>query len=190
MVKYVFAEDHPLKFPNAKTSNPQRIGEELARIARQRGTKLHLLPVDAVWQFAEANPKSALFQVFTWDDRLAKEKCWREEARSICASIRIVADDGGPPTRVYFNVISDGQYAYRRVSDVENTVWLQEALVAGALREIAALKRRLKDIGRVCGLLADVEEVLTEHLAMERAARKPAGARRDPDGEAPRPAAV
>src|SRR5262245_47721303 len=83
MIRYVFKD--VLTIPNGKKANPQKIGEELDRIASSNKGKL--TPRDVVT--AAKNPRNILHKHFDWEDKQAAEKWRLSQAQEIIRCIRV-----------------------------------------------------------------------------------------------------
>ncbi len=143
MIKYIF-KDSPVTIKGAKKANPQKIGEELSKIADAGSGELKPL---AVVEYAR-NPKSSLHKHFTWDDKEAADAYRLDQARELIRVIRVEIDDA-EPVRAFLS-ISDGKTSYRSTQDVMASTHLQSLVLKQADRDLAAWQARYADLGAIC----------------------------------------
>jgi hypothetical protein len=85
VIRYVFSENRPVILNNLDKADPQKIGEELEKIA---GNNQGMLKADAVVDAAKSR-KSALHHHFEWDDAKAANAHRLMQARHLVRSISI-----------------------------------------------------------------------------------------------------
>lgn len=122
-----------------------RVSEELAAIAASNGGVL--LPAKVV-AFAR-NPETALHARFDWNDSEAAEK-WRiEQARQVIRLNVIVVPNHSAPVRAYVSLSPDRENdggGYRRLVDIMSSDALAAQMLADALADLRATKRKYESL--------------------------------------------
>lgn len=128
--------------------DPQKVGEELARIHRKHKTIIPQKVVD------ESRPKTAvLHEHFEWNDKTAAEEYRVHQARQIIGSVVVVPETkGGKPVQAFINVsvVAEGESP----DDHENRgrAYLPARQVAEdpdlRSQHLASLKTRLRNMRR------------------------------------------
>lgn len=165
MIKYAFRE--PLTIKNAKGADPQKIGEELARITTDCGGQLTPnLVVDRA-----RDRKNVLHPHFEWEDAVAAEAYRRDQAREIIRVIRIV-DDEDQVRPAFLSIREGGGTAYRTISDVMGSSDLQRRVMEQADRDLAAWQNRYADLTDACKLVKSARAKVRKRLnALQAEAR-------------------
>lgn len=153
MIRYVFKDD-PVAFKGAKNADPQKIGEELARLATNAGGDL---TPKAVVEAAR-DPKNLLHPHFEWDDAIAADRYRQDQAREIIRCIRVEDDETEQPERAFLSVAGKGGTSYRTLQDVRSSIDLQKAVLSAAERDLDAFERRYRDMIDVCDLVRSARE--------------------------------
>ncbi len=164
MIKYTFRDDGPVAIKNAAKANPQKIGEELARVAKANSG--HLTP-KAVVETAK-NPRSSLHKLFEWDDAKAADSWRLEQAREIVRVIRISEDDA-EPVRAFLSIGDKAGTSYRTASDVSASRDLQLAVLRQAERDLEAFERRYRDLEDICESVRLTRERVTQRRMVAEA---------------------
>lgn len=157
VIKYIFKEE-PVTIKNAAKANPQKIGEELTKIADSAGGRL---TPKAVVETAR-NPKHVLHRHFDWDDQIAADKWRLDQARTIIRSIR-VEEDESEPVQAFLSAKDGDGVAYHTHAAVQSSADLQLAVLKAAERDLDAFERRYKELQDICESVRE---------AREKAARK------------------
>ncbi len=154
-IKYIFAEDAVLAIPNAKTANPQKIGESLEKIRVNAGGEL--TPIDVV--NAARDPKNALHAYFEWDDSVAAESFRLSQARGVIRLVRVADDASESGTaRAFISISGEGGKSYRSLSDVKSNANLRDAVLKAAERDLGAFEARYKELSDVLPDIAAAKE--------------------------------
>lgn len=160
MIKYTFKDDQVI-LKNAAKADPQRIGEELAKLADAHAGRL---TPQAVVEAARA-PKNPLHPHFEWNDKVAAEGFRLDQARNIIRVIR-VEDEETQEVKPAYVSISDHGVAYRSVSEVVSSKELQLIVLQQAERDLTAFRKRYHMLQDICELinqaLTNVERKRTE----------------------------
>ncbi len=162
MIKYVFADDEPLRIKAAKDADAQTIGEELARIGAQHEGRLK--PDDVV--SAARAPDNPLHRHFEWNDEAAAEAYRLDQARSIIRVVR-VADVDDEPKRAYVSISDKAGTAYRAIGEVRTSVDLQARLLAQAEKDLEAMEKRYRSISMICEGVKELREKLKRKAEKE-----------------------
>lgn len=157
MIRYSF-KDKPLTIKGGKKANPQKIGEELARLGASNAG--HIRPKDVIE--AARNPRSALHKLIEWDDAKAADSYRLDQAREIIRIIRVEVDEA-PPQRAFLSV-NDGKTSYRTAQEVRSSVHLQDLVLRSALKELQAFQKRYAEIEDVCSDLQAAQDKITARL--------------------------
>lgn len=135
---FAVEDDAILVVPNADRLDPQRVGEELTRIAETHGGALHAENVVEVAR----DPAHVLHAHFEWDDSRAAHLHRLSTARQIIRIVRI--ETGTPPElrRAFFNVHSSDGRSYRTLSEVLSSQSLRDRILEQAQRDLEAWQAR------------------------------------------------
>lgn len=169
MMRYSFDPEKVLGLKNGAKADPQRLGEELDKIAS--ANKGRLQPQNVV-TFAK-NRRSALHKHFEWDDTIAADQYRLGQARSIIRAIRVdmkTAEGGIDLARAFLSVADEDGVAYRRSEDVMNSLDLQVVVLKAAQRDLAAFQQRYADLCRFIPEIAEAQRALEERLHARDAA--------------------
>lgn len=158
--------DKPLTILNAKRANPQRIGEELARIAANHGGRLKRRDALA----AAENPRSPLHRHLIWDDQEAATRYRLDQIGEIIrliAAVEITADRGEVRGPAFVNINEGGKlgHSYRPLSAVFDNLDVQLAVMKQAERDLAAWERRYTELTDLCDLVRQARETLADRRA-------------------------
>ncbi len=119
------------------------VTEELRAIANSNGGIL--LP-EKVVEFA-SNPETALHSRFTWDDTEAARQYRLFQARQVIRLNVIVIDGSKEPVRAYVSLSGDrDRGGYRRMVDVLSSDDLSGRMLADAIAELKAMKRKYEHL--------------------------------------------
>jgi len=143
MATYSF-KSGPLIIKDVKRADPQRIGNELHRIASDHDGRLR--PRD-VWLAAQ-NVRNPLHRHIEWDKDKAARAHQLSQVRELIQIIRVV-DDEAPtktPTVAYVNVVDRGGAAYRYIREVRGNGDLAQLVLEQADRDLEAWQRRHADL--------------------------------------------
>lgn len=159
MIKYIFNDDRPLTFKNAKKANPQTIGDALTKIANEAGGRL--LPKSVV--LAARESKHPLHKHFEWDDTVAAEHYRHDQARTLITCIKIVDDkQDREPARAFLSISDKSGVSYRPLQVVMGSTELQLAVLQRAERDLEAFEKRYRDLGDICDLVREAREKAVE----------------------------
>ena len=161
MIQYIFKG--PVTIINAKGSDPQIIGEALAKIEAKNG---NMLKPKFVVEAAQSK-RHPLHRHFEWDDAAAARAYREDQARSIIRSIRAV-DEGGNETPAYVSVNDGSGTAYHSVETVKRSLNLQMAVEKAAKRDLLAWENRYEELTEVCKVVTTARKKLEAQI--ERAA--------------------
>ena len=160
MIRYVFKDDGPLTIKGAAKANPQRIGEELAKVAA--AAKGRLTPSAVVE--AARNPRSALHKIFEWDDAKAAQSWRLEQAREIIRVVRVI-DEDDQPQRAFLSIGDKAGVSYRSAEEVSHSRDLQLAVLRQAERDLEAWEKRYREIEDICDLVRSAREMVSRRRA-------------------------
>ena len=160
MVQYVFRDD-PVTIKNRKRASPQRIGEELAKIAADG--KGHLTP-KAVVNAARAD-RSPLHRFFEWDDAKAAESYRLDQARTLIRAIKIVDDEREEPAPAFISIAGKGGTSYRPLADVLGNSDLQLVALQSAERDLLAFEKRYRSMAEICSVIREAREKIASRRA-------------------------
>lgn len=153
-MKYTFRE--PLTIMAADKADPQKIGEELSKLA---GTEGELTPIMVVE--AARNPRNLLHKHFEWNDEKAAAAYRLDQARNLIRSVVVEDDDSAEGRSQAFISISDkGGTSYRTLSAVKNSADLQAKVLAAAERDLAAWQKRYHALADVCATVRKAQEMI------------------------------
>ena len=142
-------------------TSPTKIDEELAAIAAQHDG---LVRAENVVEFA-MNPATALHGQFPWDDRVAAHERRLDIARGIIrARVVYLPRQNAEPVRVraYFSLPDDRLTpggGYRTTVSILSDTERRNRLLAQALAELAAFKRKYAMLAELAVVFAAAEEV-------------------------------
>lgn len=164
MKLYSFREG-PLTFKNAKTADPQKIGEALATISISNGGKLETKAVVS----AATSPKHVLHKHFEWDDKVAADRYRQETAREMIQVIRVV-EDTKPQSeqrerRAYLSIGEKDGRSYRTVEEVIGSKDLQLKVLQQAERDLEAWQFRYAELQEICDIVTTARAKLQERIA-------------------------
>lgn len=155
---FIFTE--PFTLPNAKRADPEKIGLALEQVASEHAGRLH--PGDVVE--AARSPRSALHPHFEWNDEAAAEAYRLDQARALIRLIRISDEALDEPPRAFLSVKDSDGVSYRRFGDVRESVDLQLAVLKQARVDLAAFRRRYRDLVEICELVQVAEDEVARRL--------------------------
>lgn len=160
-IRYEFKEK-PLLIKNAKTANPQRIGEALTTIKASTADKFNS---KAVLEGAR-NPRNYLHRFFEWDNALAAEKYRLDQARELVACIDIV-DTKDPKKRApaFVSVITRKGRAYYTVPEVLTSSSLQALMMKQIEAEMMDMEKRLMQFAELANAVRRARELIAERRA-------------------------
>jgi hypothetical protein len=121
-----------------------------------------------------------LHSEFTWDDTVAGKQWRLEEARRLIRSVYIVLESprhAAVSVRAYASLPSDreGAGGYRAIQDVLANKDLRKELLAAALSELEAFKKRYSNLAQLAPVFSALEIVKTKQASK---VRKPENKRR------------
>jgi hypothetical protein len=140
MIRYVFSENRPVILNNLDKADPQKIGEELEKIA---GSNQGMLKADAILDAAKSR-KSALHQHFEWDDAKAAHAHRLMQARHLVRSISIEDVDTEEETPAFVSVSDKGGRSYRSIGEIQESPRLQRLILESAKRDLRSFKERYR----------------------------------------------
>lgn len=125
-----------------------------------------LLTEEAILDVAKAK-SHPLHAEFTWDDGVAGKQWRLEEARRLIRSVYIVLESpkhAAVSVRAYASLPSDREAAggYRAIQDVLADKDLRKELLAAALSELEAFKRRYSNLAQLAPVFSALETVKTK----------------------------
>lgn len=138
------------------------VARELEAIRkRHRGI---LRPGDVV-EYAR-DQKTALHELFEWDDGKAAEEYRLEQARQVIRCTVHLIEDEQPPVRAYVSLQDDRKAgnSYRSIEEVLASPKLREALLSQALREANSWQKRyerLNELKPVFRAIQKAEKTIT-----------------------------
>lgn len=147
---------------------------QLSELEQIRGENDGLLPPRAVVEFAR-DPLTALHGEFTWDDAVAAEERRLDQARRlirVMVTIEHIADKDRR-VRAFVSVMDDRRMAgggYRSTVEVMQDDERRERMLATALMELRAFKRRYSVLQELASVFEAAEEVLSAHSRKEEGA--------------------
>lgn len=160
MIRYVFNDERPLAFKNAKKADAQKIGDALTKITNEAGGRL--TPKAVV--HAARDPKHILHRHFEWDNAAAAEHYRQDQARCIIKCVQIVDDakDEDKPAPAYLSISDKSGVSYRPLQAVLGSTELQLAVLQRAERDLESFERRYRDLGDICDLVREARTKATE----------------------------
>lgn len=154
MIKYAFKDDHVI-LKNASKADPQKIGQELAKIAEAHGGRL--MPEDVVNSARKTD--NPLHPHFEWNDKLAAQSYRLDQARNIIRIIRIEDAENGDARPAYVS-ISDGGTSYRKLEEVVASRELQLIVLQQAERDLRAFEKRYHMLNDICSAVAEARQAI------------------------------
>lgn len=121
-----------------------------------------VLHVDAVWQWAKANPDSALHGEYEWDVRKAAEENWRQTSRQIIA-IHVINDDGERKL-VSLTIDRTKGGGYRSVDDVIANDELRKVLIKDALMEFKRVKAKYEHVKELASVYEEIDKAEKKYV--------------------------
>lgn len=126
-------------------------------------------PVDVLE--AARDPDHALHKHFTWDDGEAAERYRLQQAGTLIrrARVTITPREGGPSVnvRAFVSLEADrGREGYRTVEAVIASPALKSEMLAAALAELRALRRKYADLAELAGVHVAIDQLLNAPQAM------------------------
>ncbi len=159
MIKYIFNNERPLTFKNAKKANAQKIGEALTAISNTAGGRL---TPKAVLQ-ASKTPTHVLHKHFEWDDSVAADRYRQDQARTLIRCVQIVNEEQeDKPAPAFLSISDKGGVAYRPLAIVMGSTELQLAVLQRAEKDLESFERRYRDLGDICDLVRSAREKAAE----------------------------
>jgi hypothetical protein len=140
--------------------DPQKVGEELDRIeAKSSG----VLETEAVLEYAESRPRSALYKCFEWDDEKAAHLYRKATVYRIVNNLRVKRVSGGKVAlyRKRYHLRSAGGYVSK--TEIEQDAEAGEELLVQAKAELLSWLERFEELQ---DLAADA--FATAHQAYEK----------------------
>lgn len=156
MIRYVFAENKVIAIKNANKANPQKLGEELARIQKRNGGNLK---PEMLWREAQGNPKHPAYIHYEWDVQKAAEAHWTDTSRRIINSI-VPLDDEGEEMEIpaFISANTGGGVGYRHYTEVMESDQLRQTILEGAERDLRAFQQRYRRFKEIFDALDPVIE--------------------------------
>lgn len=158
MIRYVFDKEKVLSIKGKDKANPQKIGEELAKISAKAGGRL--TPKDVV-EAAKDN-RNVLHKHFDWVDKIAAEK-WRiSQAQDLVRAIHIEnVDTESGVARAFFSINDKDGTSYRALDEVLSSADLQSKVLAAAERDLLAFEQRYRNLTDICDLIREARHQIT-----------------------------
>lgn len=111
------------------------------------------------------NPRSPAHHLFEWDVQKAAQAHWEERARLIIRSCRVIYEDG--PAEVshigYFKVCTPQGDGYLPEAQVMTQADLRQQVLQDALRQLAGLQERIRDIRELQEVYDAIGRALAQH---------------------------
>jgi hypothetical protein len=141
------------------------------RVLHQKG-KGALTP-EAVLSKA-TSAKSALHSYFTWDDTEAAQRYRLEQARGVIRSVRVEllhVDRKPINVRAFVSLPSDrGKGAgYQHIVSVMRQPGPRAELLAAALAELGAFRKRYADLAELAGVFEEIDKIVKKSKAKKKA---------------------
>src|SRR3990172_4242220 len=135
----------------------KRIKQELETIRRKRRG---LLFPEAIVAYAR-DPETALHSCFEWNDTAAAEAYRLVQAKYLIRMTVTTIEGSNEPTRMYVSLSSDRKDdgVYRLVTDVLSDDRKREELLADALAELSAFKRKYNVLKELENIFAAIDGV-------------------------------
>jgi hypothetical protein len=166
-IRFVFREP-PITILNSKGADPQKIGQELTRIAEK--SQGHLIPDEVV--DAAKSGRSPIHQHFEWKNDVAAHHYRLEQARELIRCIRIVDDSkkDAVPRHAWLS-INDKGYSYRALGEVLKSADLQLSVLKAAERDLRAFESRYQELQEICSVVRTARESLAEQINKQQRAK-------------------
>lgn len=174
MPKYIFY-DGPVPIKNAKTADPQALGEAMAKataaLEQKRASGEKIEQDDAVInaihdEAVRLKDKSPYYNHLEWDNEKAGRLYRLDQIRGIIRMIRVVDETTGDQHRAFIHVKAAGERrgSFRTVETVSSNLDLQIAALRSAERDLLAFRNRYREFEDLCADAA----VMAERARMKR----------------------
>ena len=143
-----------------------RIAKELEKIRAANGG---LDNPEAVVEWARKHETSALHTQFTWDDSEAAHK-WRiEQARRVLRLQLVVLEEDTQAIRATISLSTDRRVGggYRRIQDVLASDELTRQMLADALADLNATRRKYTALKALAGVWAAIDAASAESVVQD-----------------------
>lgn len=161
-VRYVFADDEPLRIMHAKHANAQVMGEAIAAISIERGGAIK--PADIV--LAARETEHPLHPFFEWDDTSAAHKYRLDQARHIIRIVRIEDDTVARGSeRAFLSVNAGTGNCYHPIEAVKRSASLQKAVLERAKRDLEGFEHRYAELRDICELVMTARKRVQRKIA-------------------------
>lgn len=164
MIKYVFKfKERPLTIKNANLADPQKIGEELARIRAETkgrcGSSTYL-------KYA-ADKRSILNKHLEWDDAICGQAHRLNQIRDIVGCLDLVEMEGKKEKRLpaFISLNEKGGRSYHGVREVMDSVDLSAIALRQAEADLLAYEKRLRQFQDICEAIRAAREMIAERRA-------------------------
>lgn len=136
--------------------DPQVAGEELEKIRIRQNGRLESEDVVSAARPAD----SPLHPAFEWNDKKAAEKWRLEQAGHLIRSIVVTLDDTGDrePVRAFVSVKRDEDRSYTSVQHALADAELRAQVVAAALAELDAWRKRHAELVELARIFTAIDE--------------------------------
>lgn len=165
-IRYIFRSDAALiTLNNRAKADPQKIGEALAKIAKDNQGAIK--PQDVVEAAkAASNP---LHKHFEWSNTKAAEQYRLDQARHLLRAVDIVDDTKGADRniRAFISVPTTketGPISYRTVQAVMKSLDLQQAILIQAEKDLSAFLARYAELKDICDIVEKGREQIRRNL--------------------------
>jgi hypothetical protein len=134
----------------------QTVGAELERIRDRNAGKLD---PDMVVHYAKSS-NHPLHPLFEWDDNVAAQAYRVDQARQVIRSIEVVVDEAprAKPTRAFVSVVQDRSRHYTSVQVAMSDEQLRGQVVAQALVELEAWRKRYAELMELANVFAAIDQ--------------------------------
>ena len=158
MIRYVFDKEKVLPIKGKDKANPQKIGEELARLSAK--TKGRLTPKAIVE--AAKDSRNILHRHFDWEDKTAAQK-WRiSQAQDLVRAIHTEnADTESGVARAFLSINDKDGTSYRALDEVLSSADLQSKVLAAAERDLLTFEQRYRNLTDICDLIREARHQIT-----------------------------
>jgi hypothetical protein len=164
MIKYVYAfKERPLTIKNANLADPQKIGEEVARIRAETkgrcGSSTYL-------KYA-TDKRSVLNKHLEWDDAICGQAHRLNQIRDLIGCLDMVEVDGKKEKRLpaFISLIERGGRSYHGVRDVMDSADLSAIALRQAENDLLAYEKRLRQFEDICSAIKAARELIAERRA-------------------------
>lgn len=142
-----------------------------ARAALKRLIVKHGVLTPRIVLDSARSPQSALHTLFEWDDSIAAEKHRLEQARTIIRTVTvIISTPDMEPRTVRAYVSPTHGKGYHGIATVLSREELRLQLLAQAVREMEAFRRKYETIQELSDVLSAMEKVLKRRRARRKSA--------------------